>query len=187
MFTLFQDPFYYRPTYWYRAPRQPSLFERYLDALDQRFLSVLGDEAAEARAEQPSSAAPPTSDAPPVEKPAQRAIQQYQGFGRESGLDGRGYVEEHRERVTGSQGEVRIVTRRRLGDRWYENEVLIDKEGKKTERETWHNVGDDEIEKFKLEWSERSTKKEIKGPEAAAAPAPAPAPAAAPPVEGGKE
>jgi hypothetical protein len=42
-----------------------------------------------------------------------------------------------------------------LGDRWYENEVHVDKEGKKTERETWHNVGDDDIESFTLEWNVR--------------------------------
>jgi hypothetical protein len=57
--------------------------------------------------------------------------------------------------VTGADGETRIATRRRLGDRWYENEVHVDKEGKRTERETWHNVGDEDIESFKLEWSEK--------------------------------
>jgi hypothetical protein len=55
----------------------------------------------------------------------------------------------------GADGETRIATRRRLGDRWYENEVHVDKDGKKTERETWHNVGDSEIEAFKHEWSEK--------------------------------
>jgi hypothetical protein len=72
-----------------------------------------------------------------------------------STFNGRDYIEEHRERVTGADGETRIATRRRLGDRWYENEVHVDKEGKRTERETWHNVGDDDIDAFKLEWSEK--------------------------------
>jgi hypothetical protein len=67
----------------------------------------------------------------------------------------RDYLEEHHERVTGADGETRISTRRRLGDRWYENEVHIYKEWKRTERETWHNVGDADIEAFKLEWSEK--------------------------------
>jgi hypothetical protein len=70
-------------------------------------------------------------------------------------LNGRDYVEEHREKVTGADGETRIATRRRLGDRWYEKEIHVDKDGKKTERETWHNVNDEEIEAFKLEWSEK--------------------------------
>jgi hypothetical protein len=50
------------------------------------------------------------------------------------------------------------VVRRRLGDRWYENETHRDKEGKETERETWHNVADDEIEGFKEEWSQKHQK-----------------------------
>jgi hypothetical protein len=70
-------------------------------------------------------------------------------------FDGRDYVVEHREKVTGADGETRIATRRRLGDRWYENEVHVYKDNKKTEREIWHNVGDEDIEAFKLEWSEK--------------------------------
>jgi hypothetical protein len=50
--------------------------------------------------------------------------------------NGQNYVEEHQEKVTGSDGETRIATRRHLGDRWYENEIHTDKEDKKTERET---------------------------------------------------
>jgi hypothetical protein len=65
--------------------------------------------------------------------------------------NGRDYVEEHREKVTGAHGETRIATRHRVGDRGYENVVLVDKDGKRTERETWHNVGDDDIEQSKLE------------------------------------
>jgi hypothetical protein len=190
MFTLVQDPFYYRPTYWGRPVRQQSLFERYLDALDQRFFSVLGDETPESN---PQKQTEPIQQ--PTDVPAQHAIQQSQKFGRETGFEGRGYIEEHREKVTGSDGEIRIVTRRRLGDRWYENEILIDKEGKKTERETWHNVGDEEIEQFKNEWSEKSNQKAVKAPEPQPQPqpepepepqpsAPAPAPAQAPPADG---
>jgi hypothetical protein len=61
--------------------------------------------------------------------------------------------EDHREKVTGTDGETRIATRRRLGDRWYENEVHIGKDCKKTERETWNNAEDEEIETLKFEWS----------------------------------
>jgi hypothetical protein len=50
------------------------------------------------------------------------------------------------------------VIRRRLGDRWYETETHRDKEGKETERETWHNVADDDIEGFKEEWSRKHQK-----------------------------
>jgi hypothetical protein len=67
------------------------------------------------------------------------------------------YVEEHPEKVIESDGETRIAPLRRLGDRWYENEIHIDKDGKKTERETWHNVADGDIEKFKLEWRKKGS------------------------------
>jgi hypothetical protein len=63
-------------------------------------------------------------------------------------------VKDHREKVTGSDGETRIATRCRLGDRWYQNEVHIDEEGKRTERETWHHVRGNDIEGFKVEWNE---------------------------------
>jgi hypothetical protein len=37
--------------------------------------------------------------------------------------------------------------------------VHVDKDGKKTERETLHNVSDSEIEVFKHEWSEKDKSK----------------------------
>jgi hypothetical protein len=197
MFALFRDPLYYSPTYWFQQPRfiRPQfLFERYLDALDQRFFSMLTADAAEllgleSQAKQKSesrtvsSSTIPTNPPSPVDPApttasdaaasppsaqsgqatdsasAQKALGQL--FGRQyvsqttTAFNGQDYVEEHREKVTGSNGETRIATRRRLGDRWYENEIHIDKDGNKTERETWHNVADDDIEKFKLEWAEK--------------------------------
>jgi hypothetical protein len=61
--------------------------------------------------------------------------------------------------VTGSDRETRIATRRRLGDRWYENEIQVDKDGKRTEGETWHNVGDEDIEPFKHDWNDKQSGK----------------------------
>jgi hypothetical protein len=74
-------------------------------------------------------------------------------------FNGRDYIEEHREKVTGSDGTTRIATRRRLGARWYENEIQVDKAGEKTERETWHNVSDEDIDSFKAEWSAKQTRR----------------------------
>jgi hypothetical protein len=199
MFTLFSDPSYYRPTYWFQPQyyrRQPSLFERYLDALDQRFFSILRDDATELlglenressqkKSTSDSPTTPPTSDSttrsssspdspPPVAAaegsksdatPAKQSVPQPTGSSRQfishtrSTFNGRDYVEEHREKVTGADGETRIATRRRLGDRWYENEVHVDKDGKRTERETWHNVGDEDIEGFKVEWNDKQSGK----------------------------
>jgi hypothetical protein len=202
MFTLFHDPFYYRPTYYYQPYyRRPSLFERYLDALDRRFFSILNDDAAELLALESNGspqkeaapvgtttpppavadgtaptapAQPPTESAPskpeekssspaasPTPAPAPKPVvssRQYISHTR-STFNGHDYVEEHREKVTGSDGQTRVATRRRLGDRWYENEVHIDGEGKRTERETWHNVGDEDIEKFKQEWNDKQSGK----------------------------
>jgi hypothetical protein len=107
---------------------------------------------------------PPKTDAKSEAKPAQpptRPTAQPRVRTRQylssthSTFNGRDYVEEHRERVTGANSETRIATRCRLGDRWDENEVHIDKTGKRVERETWHNVGDEAIEALKLKWSEK--------------------------------
>jgi hypothetical protein len=177
------------------------LFERYLDALDQRFFTMLSDDAREllglekqkapeeskATASTPGSESAPAPEAKPdapdapaapaaeakAETPAQRPARQVPQYAKQyvshtrSTFNGRDYVEEHREKVTGADGETRIATRRRLGDRWYENEVHVDKDGKKTERETWHNVGDEDIEAFKLEWSEKQGVKAGEKPAAA--------------------
>jgi hypothetical protein len=83
----------------------------------------------------------------------------YQYFSSRT-FNGSDYVGEHRERVVSSDGEVHVRTRRQLGDRWHEVETHTDREGKNTERETWHNVGDDDIEKFKNEWVTRHPNKE---------------------------
>jgi hypothetical protein len=78
----------------------------------------------------------------------------YQYFSSRT-FNGGDYVSEHRERVVSSNGEVHVRSRRQLGDRWHEVETHTDCEGKNTERETWHNVPDEQIEQFKTEWCER--------------------------------
>lgn len=69
--------------------------------------------------------------------------------------NGNDVVEEHRQRVTGEDGSVHVTTRRRLGDKWYECETHTDKDGKSTNKETWHNVADDQIDSFKKEWADK--------------------------------
>ena len=88
-------------------------------------------------------------------KPAQAAPVLRRGyfFESRSSFNGKDYVEEHRERVTDDDGSVHTTTRRRLGDRWYEQETHTDKDGKSTSKETWHNVPSEAIESFKSEWS----------------------------------
>jgi hypothetical protein len=98
---------------------------------------------------------------PNAAESVERSVRQNLHFGRQyishtrSTFNGRDYVEEHREKVMGTDGETRIATQRRLGDRWYENKTHIDKDGKKTARETWHNAGDEDIEGFIVEWRKK--------------------------------
>jgi hypothetical protein len=78
----------------------------------------------------------------------------YQYFSSRT-FNGGDYVSEHRERVVSSNGEVHIRSRRQLGNQWHEVETHTNSEGKNEERETWHNVPDEEIEKFKADWCQR--------------------------------
>jgi hypothetical protein len=166
MFTLFHDPFYHTPTYWIRPSRygrQASLFEHYLQALDQRFLSGLTDDSPRADNKKSTSTTSPapsptavgSSASDPTQTSESTSQNQVQLSDSQSRFDCQDYIEEHREKITNPNGEIRIVSRRRLGDRWYENEILIDQDGKRTERETWHNVADEDIETFKHEWIEK--------------------------------
>lgn len=78
----------------------------------------------------------------------------YQYFSSRT-FNGGDYVSEHRERVVSSNGEVHVRSRRQLGNQWHEVETHTNSEGKNEERETWHNVRDDEIEQFKADWCQR--------------------------------
>jgi hypothetical protein len=228
MFRLFNNPFFYRPSYIsayhpsnaysacnvyspYRYASAAHLFDRYLDAFEERLFSGLNpeeqsgrvdweegaklpqiqsqsqsqpDEARKAESANPISASPKADTGP--SQPRQQQQEQRVGQGREPGygrsfvyqtrstLYGENYVEEHRERMTGTDGENCTVIRRRLGDRWYENEIHTDKEGKRTERETWHNVADEEIDNFKQEWTQQRPVKTALESEPAAQPQPKP-------------
>lgn len=100
-------------------------------------------------------------------QPPQQQTQQYRRpspcqsyfYSSSSSYNGGNYVEEHREKVTDVNGKVHQTTRRRLGDRWYEAESTTDADGKTTSKETWHNVPENEIEKFKTEWAQHHENK----------------------------
>ena len=189
MFGYFDDPFYYgyTPTY-YRVYRpRASVFDRYLADVADRLEGLLEDEMffprhsldferakgepehatkhdtdkkGEATAKEEGEAKDQHgSDKTPPSKPHTR---RGYFFESRSAYNGRDYVEEHRERVTDGDGNVRIITRRRLGDRWYENETSTDKDGKSTSKETWHNVPESDIDKFKEEWTAKHSLKHAK-------------------------
>ena len=69
-------------------------------------------------------------------------------------FNGNEKFEEIREQTT--DGEKTYVSKiKRIGNRWVQVDEVVDKEGKKTTKETWHNVGEDEIDAFENEWSLR--------------------------------
>ena len=180
MFGYFDDPFDYGyiPTY-YRVYRpRISVFDKYMADVAQRLDKLVKDEMfyprhsleleekkeahesamkddakdkseakAEAKAQHGSDQAPE----PKKERRARPNLGYF--FQSRSTYNGRDYVEEHRERVAEDDGSVHTTLRRRLGDRWYETETHTDKDGKSTSKETWHNVPESDIEKFKEEWT----------------------------------
>jgi hypothetical protein len=187
MFSLFADPFVlrrpvyrygYRPAYDpFAYARAIDIFDRYLDAFERRLFadldsnqqspdSLISPEApaalqssAPGEGSESSQASKPAESTKPTKQVAREPVPTKQFlYQTKSTFDGQNYVEEHREQVSGHEGESRTMIRRRLGDRWYESETHRDKDGKETERETWHNVADHEIDDFKEEWSRKHQK-----------------------------
>lgn len=110
------------------------------------------DRGADIPPSEPRGQAPPPPPAHQI--PQQRSPYRSYFYTTNSLYDGNRYVEEHREKVTDSDGKVHQTTRRRLGDRWYEAESTTDADGKTSSKETWHNVPENEQEQFKNEWAQ---------------------------------
>ena len=88
-------------------------------------------------------------------------------FESHSRFDGENLIEERKERTIDSEGKVHQSLKRILGDQWYETEQIEDKDGQIQNKETWHNVSEDDIENFKKEWISKSCQKlQITGNEA---------------------
>ena len=137
-------------------PRHGLEFEARKAALENAMKHDAEDKSdTKAKAEAEAKAQYGSDEAPRAKPKEEKKPLPYRGyfFQSRSSYNGQDYVEEHRERVTNSDGTVRTTMRRRLGDRWYENETHTDKDGKSTSKETWHNVPESDIEKFKDEWS----------------------------------
>ena len=180
MFGYFDDPFYYgyRPIYY--RPRV-SVMDRYMADVARRLEELLDDDlffsrhvlepaksalehavkhGTEDKSETGEKAEGKARDPAAKPKQGKRSLPYHNYFFESrSSYNGKDYIEEHRERVTGEDGSVHTTTRRRLGDRWYENETHTDKDGKSTSKETWHNVPEDDIGKFKDEWSAKHSLK----------------------------
>ena len=142
------------------AKQQHSLeFEKKKHALEMAMRRDAQDHSeTKAKAEAAAKSLYGSDEAPSASpKPSKKAPVLRRGyfFESRSSFNGKDYVEEHRERVTDEDGGVHIKTRRRLGDRWYEQETHTDNEGKVSSKETWHNVPSEAIESFKSEWSSK--------------------------------
>ena len=68
--------------------------------------------------------------------------------------NGKDKFEEIREQT--SDGNNTYISKiKRIGNRWVQVDEVVDKEGKKTTKETWHNISENEIESFEDEWNLR--------------------------------
>lgn len=68
--------------------------------------------------------------------------------------NGKDKFEEIREQT--SDGDKTYISKiKRIDNRWVQVDEVIDKEGKKTTKETWHNISENEIESFENEWNLR--------------------------------
>lgn len=85
---------------------------------------------------------------------SQNSCQSY-FYSAQTTFDGKNFVEEEREKLTQPDGKVHFATKRRLGERWYESESITNENGETSCKETWHNVPEDEIDQFKLDWSQQ--------------------------------
>ena len=58
----------------------------------------------------------------------------------------------------GTSGTVKETTTRRIGDQWCTIEEETNKNGEKITREKWHNVSNDDVDKFKSKWEKHKGK-----------------------------
>lgn len=86
------------------------------------------------------------------EKDKTKSYQKYSEI-RRNYINGPNMIEEVRERTCdGQTGTVKETTTRRIGDKWCTIEEETNKNGEKITREKWHNVSNDEVDKFKNKW-----------------------------------
>lgn len=157
----------------FRADTRGSRIQTYIRNVQRRLAEILYDEfdqqivgedcgsSAEPHPEQDMSASPDaqkekseTGQPQQAQQPQQIFSSRSSSFVRANLDEGGRLVEEHRERVTGGDGSVHVVTRRQIGDRWYTHESHVSSDGTSSTKETWHNVGDDETASFKKEWED---------------------------------
>lgn len=170
MFGLFNIPrvrySYYRPTFYrqryvpfesylLRSIRQAQEYDNFRTLLynamiqqqkEKESQEVLNDKETQETKEEPLETDQPSNASP---KP-------YYCIESHSIFDGEKIVEERKTQQIDSEGRHHRSIKRRLGDQWYESEEIKDCEGKVSVKESWHNVSEEEIDKFKEEWISKS-------------------------------
>ncbi|KAH0806826.1 cysteine protease [Histomonas meleagridis] len=171
MFGYFTDPFYdpfeYRPIRIYHPfnamnryfnnleHRLNSLFA---DAFDEEFNNMIEQDKPKEEKEQKEQ-----KEEKPKEETQQKIVKKnenyipqnyYRTYSSQRYFNGNEKFEEIREQT--NDGDKTYISKiKRIGNRWVQVDEVVDKEGKKTTKETWHNVGEDEIDAFENEWSLR--------------------------------
>ncbi|KAH0794024.1 cysteine protease [Histomonas meleagridis] len=142
MFGLFGDPFFgYNPYGSFAFPRKAY---KMLDLLNDM---IENDSSDEEEAEEKQK------DAKDKSKPAKSSSYNKYSQIKKSYYDGGNVIEELREKTCdGSSGSVKETTTRRIGNKWCTIEEETNNKGEKTTREKWHNVPENEVEKFKAKW-----------------------------------
>ncbi|KAH0786151.1 cysteine protease [Histomonas meleagridis] len=145
MFGLFGDPFFgYNPYGSYGFARNAY---RMLDMLNDMMENDSSDE--EEPEEQQKGKKTQKKSQP------QKASTSYNKYSqiKKSYYDGGNVIEELREKTCdGTSGSVKETTTRRIGNKWCTIEEETNKNGEKTTREKWHNVPENEVDKFKAKW-----------------------------------
>lgn len=184
MFGYFEDPFY-EPYFGYRPVRiyHPfNVMNRYFNNLEHRLNSLFADafeeelnnmiedksntkdEQKEQKEEKPEEKSEDKKDLKENEKKNEnyKPLIYGRSYSSQRMYNGNEKFEEIREQT--NDGEKTYITKiKRIGNRWVQIDDVIDKEGKKVTKETWHNVGEDEIDSFENEWSLRRGIQEIGG------------------------
>lgn len=146
---MFSPRSYYNPMYHYLK----NIEKHYNELLEMELSNDQPKEEIKKEDKPVSQDTPVNKEIKEEEKKPKEIPQKSYFYSSTKHFNGNDYVEESRETIRGSNGEEYHNLTRRLGDRWYKNEEHIDQEGKKSTKETWHQVPEDEIESFKAEWS----------------------------------
>lgn len=163
MFGWLSDPFFGFGSSRYDSPFFRDPFDRFEDRLRGMFRSIIEDEYQ-------MMLPRPARDEPEEEEKESKGeekeqkeqkhepkTQYYESSSFSSSVrNGRDAICEHRTKCYDSRtGKTLETTERHIGDKYFKCEETIDADNQKSSKETWHNVAEEEMQKFKDEWEKR--------------------------------